>query len=203
MTAFDAQGARQFWNWFREFSPNLRANNDDPAVISEVDSRVGKLEPALTWEIGSGNSKPWQFVISPDLDPNLRDKARAIIALAPELSDWEFYSARQPKNWNYRFTLTKESPTETISVDATGWQFALLQYPNGEHEVLIEAKGLPQLSDSERWCAAAVVLESILGEEVVLEHINSFDLTADLGPELVCKAKPIRDLRDTFASVLP
>ena len=45
--------------------------------------------------------------ISPNLYVDLRETAREIVAQAPVLSGWEFYSTRQPKEWNYKVELAE------------------------------------------------------------------------------------------------
>ncbi len=202
LAAINPQVAQEFWNWFRQFSSTLITNHDNPAVIRGLDAQIAILDPSLSWELGPGISKPWRFVISPDLHHKIRDKARAIVALAPELPDWEFCASRQPKTWDYRFTLKTSQNMEPMTIDASEWQFVLLRYADGKHEVLIEGRGLSNLTEDERWNAAAVLLESILGEDTLLDHIDSFDLVEKLELSLAAKAKPIRNLREVFASVV-
>ena len=60
---------------------------------------------------------------------------------------------------------------------------------------MLQATNLPPLDDDERWQAAAIVLESILGEDVLLERINEFELTDRLDQSFAEKIKPIQQLR--------
>jgi hypothetical protein len=64
--------------------------------------------------------------------------------------------------------------------------------------VLLQGYNLPPLNDDERWQAAAITLESILGEDLILDKINEFELVDQLEPRLADKLKPIQVLRDTI-----
>jgi hypothetical protein len=90
------------------------------------------------------------------------------------LEGWEFYSARRPKEWDYKLCIERAgSEAEPIELDATAWSFVLLEYPDGSREVLLQADTLPKLDADERWQAAAIVLESILGEEVLMDGLTN------------------------------
>jgi hypothetical protein len=191
----------EFWRWFCGVAPSLASDVENISLLEELDTRVRKLDAMLSWEVGPGANEPWQLVISPDLNRELRQKAQAIISRAPVLKGWEFYSARRPKEWDYKFVMKRSGGRESIHLDASRWNFVLLQYPDGAHEVLLQGNNLPALDDDERWQAAAVTLESILGEEVLLERIDEFELVERLDPRFEAKAKPIQNLRDAVAGV--
>jgi hypothetical protein len=95
----------EFWSWFCDVAEALAGNVENPTLLKDFDGRVRDLDPKLSWEIGPGLSKPWQLVISPNLDRDLREEARAIVACAPVLPAWEFHAARQPKKWHYKLEL--------------------------------------------------------------------------------------------------
>jgi hypothetical protein len=61
---------------------------------------------------------------------------------------------------------------------------------------LLQGNNLPALDDDERWQAAAVTLEGILGEEVLLEKINEFELVDCLEPRFAAQQRPIQGLRE-------
>ena len=63
----------------------------------------------------------------------------------------------------------------------------------------MRAKSVSTLGDDQRWQAAAIVLESILGEDVVLDKIDSFELVDRLELRFEQLARPIQQLRDAFA----
>jgi hypothetical protein len=185
----------EFWSWFHSVAGALAANVESPALVKEIDNRVRDLDPKLSWEIGPGLSKPWQLVISPNLNRDLREKARAIVSRAPALFAWEFHAARPPKEWDYTLEL-ENTEGDLVRLNASRWTFVLLRYPDGAHEVLLKGNDLSHLRDDERWQAAAITLESILGEDVVLDRISEFELVDDFEPRFAERQRPIQDLRE-------
>lgn len=186
----------EFWNWFRNIAALLAANVEERSLLQQLDARIRVLDSALSWEIGPGGCEPWQLVISPNLNRDLRSKAREIISLAPVIQGWEFHSGRRPKDWDYRLAMERSDGRGPVQLDASGWEFVLLRYPDGGQEVLLQGDNLSSLDDDERWQAAAITLESILGEEVLLDRIAEFELVDQLEPRFAQKRKPIQRLRE-------
>jgi hypothetical protein len=189
-----------FWKWFSSAARLMSGNVENRTFADELDRRMREFDPKLSWEIGPGATRLWQLVISPNLDRELREKARVIVARAPEAIGWKFHSARQPKNWNYQFEIGAADRSDLIRLDASNWTFVLLKYPNGAHEVLLRSDDVRLLTEDERWQAAAIVLESILGEELVMDKISEFELLDELEPRFALKQRPIQDLRIAFAA---
>ena len=190
-----ASGIDEFWRWFCEVAAALETNVVPPALLKELDDRVRNLDPELSWEIGPGLSKPCQLVISPNLSRDLREEAREIVTRAPILPAWEFHAARQRKEWQYKLKLGDDH----LSIDASRWTFVLLRYPDGDHEVLLKGTDLPSLSGDERRLAAAITLESILGEDLILDRVSQFELVYSLEPQFAEKERPIQSLREALA----
>jgi len=186
----------EFWKWFRSVAEMLAANVESPALVAELDSRLRALAPDLSWELGPGLFSPCQLVISPDLDRDRREEARATVARAPVLPSWEFHSSRQPKEWDYKVELDTGERTE--SLDASSWRFVLLQHPDGAHEILIKGNNISRLDDKERWQAAAIVLESILGEDALLDRIDEFELVDQFEAPFTARGRPIQELREAI-----
>jgi hypothetical protein len=184
-----------FWMWFSTVADRLAADVEDKNILTELDGRVRELHPGLSWEVGPGRARAWQLVISPNLDRELRKLANAIVLQAPVLREWQFYGARRPKDWNYRFQLNTEEGL-VRNLDASTWKFVLLEYPDKTQEVLLEGRDASYLGDDDRWQAAAIVLESVLGEDVLLDCIDDFELVGELEPQFAGSARPIQELRE-------
>jgi hypothetical protein len=193
--------SHEFWRWFRENAEAIATRPTNAAILEDLDRRLRDLDPRLSWEIGPGLNKPWQFVISPNLNRNLRGVARSIISRAPVLDDWEFHSGRQPKDWNYSFEIESTDGGRKKRVSAAGWTFVLLQYPDGIHEILFKAEDSRILNADERSQAAAIVLESVLGEDMLLDAVDDFELVDELEPRFVGKQRPIEELYRAVAGV--
>jgi hypothetical protein len=186
-----------FWDWFGSYATAFVADIDNPARHQEIDKKVRTLNPGLSWEVGPGRKAEWQFVISPSLDRALLAITRKIVSKAPQLDGWEFFAARQPKVWNYKFEVEAKSG-ERIPVDASGWRFVLLKYPDRTHEILLCGENIDRLGEDALWHAGAIVLESILGEEVMLSKVDSFSVASKLEARFVGKEKPIQALAHAF-----
>lgn len=83
----------EFWSWFQGVAASLAAPIENTSLLEELDARVNNLDSRLSWEIGPGSCEPFQLVISPNLDRDLRQKTREIISRAPVIEGWEFYPA--------------------------------------------------------------------------------------------------------------
>lgn len=184
-----------FWEWFQANAGAIANDPENPELVNELDQRVRLLAPELTWEIGPGVSKPWQLVVSPDCQEDFRELARSVVAAAPSLEEWEFYPAKQPKEWDYKFELARESDEETVSIDAGQWTFVLLRYPDGVREILLKGTGLATITDDQRQQAGAIVLENVLGEDIFMDYVDEFEVLNELGPRFVAKERPILTLR--------
>ena len=193
----------EFWAWFRNNANALSKEPESPKLVEELDERVHDVAPELSWEIGPGRVKPLQFVLSPNLDREFRDLARSIIAQAPEVDQWEFYPARQPKEWNYVLELVRDDNNQRVRIDASNWTFVLLEYPEGDREILLKGSNLPALEDSERWQAGAMALESLLGEDLLLDTVDEFELVDRLEPRFAERERPIHLLRAAVLGPTP
>lgn len=185
----------EFWNWFCGIAEVLTANVENQELLNELEKRVRDLHPKLSWEIGPGLSKLWQLVISPSLIRDLREATREIVSAAPTLPKWEFHSAKPPKEWDYILELENDED-DLVRLNASDWTFVLLRYPDGAYEVLLKGSDLSHLRDVERWQAAAITLESILGEDTILDRINEFELVEVFEPRFAQRQRPIQKLRE-------
>jgi hypothetical protein len=195
--ATDKRKIGEFWIWFRSIATSLAASVENSALLQELDARMRELDPELSWEVGPGSCEPWQLVISPNLDRDLRPRAQEIISRAPVVQGWEFHSARRPKDWDYKLLMERSGGREPVQLDTSQWGFVLLRYPDGGQEILLQGDNLSSLENDERWQAAAIALESILGEDLLLDKIDEFELVDQLEPRFAEKRRPIQRLRET------
>jgi len=188
----------EFWCWFSDKAQDI-ASEAHPELLDVLDTKLREVDPRLSWEIGPGRHEPWFLAISPNLDKDLADEARKVVAEAPEIQGWELYAMRQPKQWDYKVEIDEDGSAQSLSLDASKWQFVLLRYPDGLREVLLTSSNLPTMTENQRWQAAAIVLEGILGEQVMLEKIDEFELVPKLEPRFAEKQRPISALKGVIA----
>ena len=106
--------------------------------------------------------------------------------------------SRPPKNWNYIFQLERNEG-EAFQIDASDWTFLLLQYSDGSREILLKRDAASQISDDERREAATIVLESILGEEKLMEFQGSYELVGDIDARFIAGQRPIQQLSEAIS----
>jgi hypothetical protein len=188
---------QEFWTWFQGIATSLTTDVENRDLLEELDRRLHQLDSRLSWEVGPGAVETWQLVVSPNLERDLRPRAQEIICQAPVIQGWEFHAARRPKDWDYKLLMERPDGTEPVQLDVSGWGFVLLRYPDGNYEILLQGNNISLLDNDERWQAAALTLESILGEEVLLDKIKEFELVDQLDSRFAEKRKPIQSLRET------
>ena len=182
----------RFWSWFCKNLTAIEHNYNDAAVVDELDKEVSLAWPELSWEIGPDASGGWYFALSPNLDIAKRDMARWAIQTAPRVPGWKFYPARQRKEWSGRFKISTSKGA--MEINAGTWEFVLLRYADGETEVFLIGPEALLLSEDERWHAAAVVVEGLLGEAYVLEKKLTFFLSGAPEERFFGRQKPIQYL---------
>jgi hypothetical protein len=159
-----------FWSWFVKNSNKLESAIYDPLVLKKLDAMI--LSFGLNWEIGPGVDKKNSLTVSPNGIVELIPVANLFIAKSPDEADWEFYSAKQPKqNW---FLL--ELPNEQISIDASSWEYVLLKYPDNKTEILIKGDTLKQFDKKTQELLVEIVLINLLGEKAYIEQVDYFDI---------------------------
>ncbi|MBV6500874.1 MAG: hypothetical protein CJBNEKGG_03362 [Prosthecobacter sp.] len=163
-----------FWQWFSANADHIAADPNNPDLINVLDQHVLDTWPELAWEIGPDPTGDWYFALSPNLNRALAASAGEAIRNAPSVKGWRLYPVRQRKSWDGRFEF--ESQGRVLQFDSSGWQYVLLRYPEGDTEVVLTASEAASLTADDRWQAAAIVLEGLLGEACLLEHVNSFAL---------------------------
>ncbi len=89
-----------------------------------------------------------------------------------------------------QFTMERKG-RDVISVDARPWRYTLLRYPDGKFEIIVEQPNLAGVNDSDRYCAAVLLLDGLLGEAVRLSTIVGIETTHVLDPAHAQSAAPL------------
>jgi hypothetical protein len=184
----------QFWEWFFKNCKDFGVNFDNAILLAELDDRISKLGN-FSWEIGPGREKDNALVISPNGDADLLEETKEIIKKARNCSGWEYYYAKPPKKWELVFDF--ETSNETfIEVNASEWQYVLLQYEDGMFEIIIRATNLNGLNETDKLTAAEITLDGVLGEELRMQAICEIDVVEEFEEIYKGKASNIKSLPD-------
>lgn len=191
----------EFWRWFKKVQGGLLANLQDEAILSELDRMVSAFaDGSLSWEIGPGSKAKHSLVISPSGQKELLELAKAIVAAAPAVDNWEFHSARPVKMWDYRF-LVQTTQGEEIEVDATRWEYVLLQFHDGKFDLILRMIPWLNLSSEDRLASGEILTDGVLGELERLERICSVEVVKTFGEAMKGSSCPIRLLKEHVDSL--
>lgn len=167
-------------------------------MIDELDSEVRALGP-ISWELGPGMQNNWRLTLTPDGDRALLPLTAAIVARAPEIVGWEVASSRQPREWDLTFSMSLSSG-DTVEIDARSWNYVLWRFSDGSLDIKIGLDGVTSLSDEDRYRAAVIVLDGLLGEERRLEKLETIEVVTRLESDELSRATPIALLPQHLSS---
>lgn len=187
-----------FWAWFASVADKLGDDFMDNPLQEALDARLGCLGE-VGWELGPGSTAECALAISPDGDPDVLPLTLRIVALAPALSRWEFHPARPARAENLEFSI-ETSPGGELSIDARSWRYVLFEFPHGTFDIVVEQENLADVSDDDRYTAAVVLLDALLGEGTRLLRIRDVEPLPALNPAQGKKANPISLLPEHLAS---
>ena len=188
-----------FWNWFLTIEGKLSEGVFTDEMLNELDSRILAFGQ-FTWEIGPGKIKENSFVVSPGGDKDLLDVSKEIIASAPLHPKWEFYPAVPIKAWEYIFNF-QSIDGNLIELDASGWEYVLLEYPDETVEIILKAPSLMELTVDDRIIAAEILLDGAIGEEIRIEKIGFIDIVGEFEQEYKDRSSPIKVIEKHFRRI--
>lgn len=181
-----------FWDWFSKNCKKFGAEFENAELLDELDNRVNGLG-AFSWEIGPGKRKDYLLVISPNGDLDLLQSTKKIVDNAIACEGWEYYYAKQPKQWDLKFAF-ETNERKQIEIDASQWEYVLLRYEDGMFAVIIKASHIRHLDDTDKLTAAEIVLDGILGEELRMRTICEIDIVEEFDKSNQSKASDIKEL---------
>lgn len=184
-----------FWRWFAENDAILRNLVPESPPWLELEQRLRSLG-VEAWEIGPAAGGRTAFAISPARSPEKLPLTRKIVGLAPSIPGWLFFSAKQPKDWNRVFVWSLPG----LEIDARQWKFLVYRYADGLFDVVLLGPILDSFSKEERLRIVSFVVESEIGEEILVERVFEVDLEEAPTEDMLNSAVPIEQLRSTIDS---
>lgn len=189
----DIKQINSFWEWFSQNCNHFGNNFENESLLNELDEKILSLGN-FSWEVGPGQIKSNQLVISPNGELNMLPYAKEIIEYrkSNECLDWEFYYAKPPKKWEYKL-LYSYKECELV-IDISKWEYVLLQYEDGLLEIILKVPTDLDLEYDDQLAIADISLDSILGEEIRMIYIERIEIVHSFSNELESKASNIKTL---------
>ena len=99
------------------------------------------------------------------------------------------------------FSLGAKDGSE-LEIDARKWRYVLYRFPDGVFDLVLEQKNLAALDEDERYSAAVVLIDSLIGEATRLARINVIEPVLAMSKEQGAKANPVKKLVEQFQSFM-
>lgn len=199
------QTIRQIDAWWREFSRNTERldalfRQDEQWDLPEwMHENLQSINPEMMWEFGPAlNGRGHRLVITPEIQSELRPLADDIVARAPRIEGWEFYTYRVPEN--------VESTLQTVearcNLDISNVTVAVAVGQHNRIDLSFRWKRLPNDED-QAFNAAFVAAETLLGEKLLDRWVGTIDMVDDGNPvEYAQRFLPLDRLKPTFDSLV-
>ncbi len=166
-----------WWRAFESTAPQLDAVFSRGAewdLASWMNEHLGAIDPALMWEFGPGLRGGHRLVITPEGEHHLRPLANAVLARAPALAGWEFYSYRLAEPLDQALSAIKGR----TGIDFAGFRASVQGTEDAGVDLVFWSNDVAALDPSVARSAAFVAAESLLGEEVLDGFVDVIDAAA-------------------------
>lgn len=190
-----------FWDWFSQNEAELYETPDEESLIQEIDAHLDEVHSRLGWELGPTPGTELFFAVSPSLDPSLLPVAHEVVAAAYRSDLWTFVVGRQRRPWDILLEIQWDAvlglPGEPLHL--ADWKYVLREGAKGHKATIVfQAASCASMTPEQRSEAASIVAQGLLGERVLLEHVESVELSARLPAEDAAMAKPAFELPLAF-----
>jgi hypothetical protein len=165
-------------------------------------AHLGVVDERIMWEFGPGtrDADGHRLILTPEGERHLRPLVDAILARAPALPGWEFHGHRLAE----RLPTALQTVAERTSVDLTSWTARAGVSDEGLVDVVF-APPEPGPASLERRAAALLLVESLLGEDLMDVWIGTVDVEdhRSAGASLASLAADIHELVETLRARVP
>lgn len=190
-----------FWDWFEKNEYMFREIIDPEHAVDTMNEQILSFG-MFAWEIGEGKNKAHSLTISPNGDKARLQLSKKIIGVAPELSAWEFHPCKQPKHdWDFSFEAYDRFFSKH-TFDANAWDYMLEKNEEGNIEVVVSAENLHNMDLDDELNAVDLVITNILGEELVIHHLDAFETVEGFDEEQIPYSFKMPTLKTEFEKLL-
>ncbi len=173
--------------WWRAFAiksgdlDRLFTNQSEWDLVGWMEQHLQSIDPRLMWEFGPGSTGGHRLVITPETDHHLRPLVDEILARAPTLPGWSFFSYRKSESAEHMAVAVKSR---------TGVEpaFTGIGLTAGECNRIDLAFQFPQaFLDGRHGVArsqAFLATESLLGEDLLTDWVGRLDAVGQVAEPL-------------------
>jgi hypothetical protein len=166
-------------SWWKAFSTHadeittLFAKHGSFDLPAFMDKHLKAIHPDLMWEYGPAVRKNGhRLVITPESSLHLRPLVEIILAAAPELDSWEFYSYRLPES----YTMAMQTVKGRTGGDISNTRVLATLSNNNRIDLKFVAASYKSPQDEQAFNDAFVATEALLGEEVLNRWIQAVEV---------------------------
>jgi hypothetical protein len=195
-----------FWQWFVKNEANIKdcIENEHSThtdhVVDQLNEHILGLG-VLTWDLGLDKENNWFFMLSPNGNPEMFEVSQAIIDEAPDHIDWLFYDSKPAKEWDRQFSIYDSNMDEKF-INASEWNYVVLEDDDGMLELIIEAKNMPLFNEDDAQQAAEQFIIQEIGEAMRIEYVSSIEIVNTLDEEFEESKNLISELKEHVEEII-
>ncbi len=163
-----------FWAAFAATTPRFEAafrKEDALDFPTWMREHLDPIDERIMWEFGPGLGGGHRLVLTPESERSLRPLLSAMLARAPVLARWELYPYRLAED----IAMTFETVRARVDVELTGYEVVAAPGQHGRVDLFFW--GPKRLfGKDQRFDAAFVAVETLLGEEVLDHWIGAIEV---------------------------
>ena len=193
-----------FWRWFVKNESRIQKciltkdSKEQEKIVHSLNEFVLGFG-AFSWDIGQNEEDQWFFTISPNLNGDLLQTSKSVIAVAPNHLNWFFYSSKQTKTWDYQLEVYDEL-LDIFTVDTSKWHYNAFEEEDGSIELIFEIGSLAKKHSEAIENAITAFIINELGEEILISDISNIDFFELFDEDLSPTKSSIIELK---AQVIP
>jgi hypothetical protein len=174
------QRTDRFWNWFSEHAETFYQAIEDQNFDNYSQSFITKIDeifPGIAWVFGPGpDVKGHSLTVSPEGDPYESIAIAYIVAQAPSLPGWTFYSSRQPSPTFAEGSMNIAG--QKVSANEI-WVTPDIDEDAEEIDLVCWTPVFQDLPEGSRGQITFLWLDEALGELNVTQRLGSIDIHGD------------------------
>jgi len=164
-----------FWSWWSDTGASLVtgaiARQNPESIVGELSKRLGEIDKGLDWELGPGLHAENVLIVTAAGDPERRAVARRWLRGAPPSDPvWEYADLRRPAPDAVLQLAGAPAMTVTDAVVTIEPDTASAAVHVGVHH-----PAFPELTENLQRTATFLLLDAVLGEELVETWIGAID----------------------------